>query len=232
MKLYIRRKLLLCLASWLVASSAWAASYSIQPMTITFGRTGADSQDALSSRTLAIRNTGRRPLYLSLELEKRINPGQENERRITMADTSPEDFGLLLNNTKLIVPPGQERSVLVEALVNPETLEQEAVYSITTTPMESSKFVSESKNDMGGGIAMLLQYGIHVFVSPKNLDDSVSFNQQGNRVVSDQYRQQLQFSQCGLPLSPGAGPQPGQQGMGAWRAGYDHGQAQVRKGRG
>ena len=166
-----------------MVSSAWAASYSLQPMTMTFGRSSEESQDTLSSKTLSIKNTGQRPLYLSLTLEKRINPGQENESRITMADTSPEDFGLLLNNTKLIVPPGQERSVLVESLVNPASLKQEAVYSITTTPMESSKFVSESKTDMGGGIAMLLQYAIHVFVSPKNLNDSVSFKQQGNRVV-------------------------------------------------
>jgi len=174
--------LLVFFASLLLSGSVLAASYRVSPLTINFGQEEPGYAGPDNSRTLTIKNEDARPLYLSLDVKKVINPGRKDEAFVSQSDMDPKKFGLVLNNTKLIIPPGQERTLVVMSLMDSAQLDQDATYRIVTTPMQSSRFLSEATEGVASGVAMVLQYGIHVFVPPENPDDSVRFAQNGSRV--------------------------------------------------
>ena len=167
-----------------LAGKAFAAAYEIKPLLLLFdGKPSANNSDTANARTIEIKNNSDKTLYLSLSTEKIINAGLESEKSESHTKSDPKEFGIILNNDKLIIPPGQQRSVVAMSLNNPEKLHTDAVYRIVTTPMESAQFQSPKGDTISGGVNFVLKYSISAFVMPQKKTSNVSIKQSGRHLT-------------------------------------------------
>ena len=167
-----------------LAGKAFAAAYEIKPLLLMFdGNPSANNSDTANARTIDIKNNSDKTLYLSISTEKIINAGLKGEKSESHLQSDPKEFGIILNNDKLIIPPQQQRSVVAMSLKNPENLHTDAVYRIVTTPMESAQFQSPKGDKISGGVNFVLKYSISAFVMPQNKTSDVSIKQSGSHLT-------------------------------------------------
>ena len=164
----------------LLISMVKASAYEIKPMALLYGSHG--KKKSSNTQTLTITNKDNHTLYLALSLQKVMCAGYKNQTTQTQLQANPEEFGLVINNDKLIIPPHQQRSVTVFSLNKPETLKADIIYNIITTPMESSKFVSPKDNYVHGGVNFVLKYLVNVLVTPDDKKNEMQFKQIKNTV--------------------------------------------------
>lgn len=111
--------------------------------------------------------------YVTTEPREILNPGTPNESRKRNPD--PEQLGLLVSPSQLILEPGQRRLLRIAAIA--PASDREHVYRVTVRP------VVEGLSAPSSGLKVLIGYDVLVLVRPKNPAPHVSGARQGNQLI-------------------------------------------------
>lgn len=138
---------------------AWPASahLSIDKLWVEFEEGDRERND------LIIRNDSEDRYYVSIAVSEVLQPGTENETRVTEAD--PERLGLLVTPNKLVLEPGAIRSIRLVSLNS--GLTSDRVYRVLISPQVGAiKTASGVDEARGIAIKMLAAYDVLVVDRP------------------------------------------------------------------
>ena len=110
--------------------------------------------------------------YVSVEPREMIEPGTVRERSAAPAD--PEKLGLLVSPRRMILEPGQRRSLRIASLG--PALPTERVYRVTVKPV-----VGEISGETG--LKLLVGYDLLVLVRPGAIQSSVDADRRDGKLV-------------------------------------------------
>ena len=104
-----------------------------------------------------VKNLGDAPLYLSISLQKVMNPGESPEiKQPLSALTHP---GMLANPDKLTLGPGQSRAISLKSLVEPEV---ETLYRLYIVPVRSMQVEEAPEDKITAPMSVSIGYGVLV----------------------------------------------------------------------
>ena len=126
-----------------------------------------------SHQDVVVQNPDKEPLYLATSVVKVVNPGAEDEKRITITD--PDKMELLVSPQKVIIPSGGRKTIRMVSLTVPK--KKEAVYRVNFTPVVGK--VKATKT----AVKILIGYQALVFVRPENSFFQVTSRRQGNNMI-------------------------------------------------
>ena len=107
--------------------------------------------------SVSVKNLGDAPLYLSISLQKVMNPGESPEiKQPLSALTHP---GILANPDKLTLGPGQSRAVSLKSLVEPEA---ETLYRLYIVPVRSMQVEQAPEDKITAPMSVAIGYGVLV----------------------------------------------------------------------
>lgn len=138
---------------------AWPASahLSIDKLWVEFEEGDQERND------LIIRNDSEDRYYISIAVSEVLQPGTENETRLTEVD--PEKLGLLVTPNKLVLEPGAIRSIRLVSLNS--GLTSDRIYRVLISPqvgaIKAQRDVDEAR---GIAIKMLAAYDVLVVDRP------------------------------------------------------------------
>lgn len=138
---------------------AWPASahLSIDKLWVEFEEGDRERND------LIIRNDSEDRYYVSIAVSEVLQPGTENETRVTEVD--PERLGLLVTPNKLVLEPGAIRSIRLVSLNS--GLTSDRVYRVLISPQVGAiKAASGVDEARGIAIKMLAAYDVLVVDRP------------------------------------------------------------------
>lgn len=102
-----------------------------------------------------VRNVGDESLYLSITLQKVINPGIEPEEKLAMSQIDHPT--LLASPDKLTLGPGQSRSISLKSLVEPSV---EALYRLYIVPVRAMQVENAPKDKITAPMSVSVGYGV------------------------------------------------------------------------
>ncbi|MFJ2362206.1 hypothetical protein ACIPIN_00545 [Pseudomonas sp. NPDC087697] len=106
---------------------------------------------------VTVRNMGDAPLYLSISLQKVMNPGLVPETKVPLGEL--EHPGMLASPERLTLGPGQSRKVSLKSLFEPV---EEELYRLYIVPVRSLK-VDDAPNDkISAPMSVSIGYGVLV----------------------------------------------------------------------
>jgi P pilus assembly chaperone PapD len=126
-------------------------------------------QDSQASADVEIRNTGPERAYVTVEPREIIGAGTSAESRRKAPD--PEQLGLLASPQRMILEPGQRRTIRIAAIGEPS--KRERVYRVTVKPVVGELSSRRS------GLKLLVGYDLLVLVRPARLEPRVSGTRSG-----------------------------------------------------
>lgn len=138
---------------------AWPASahLSIDKLWVEFEEGDRERND------LIIRNDSEDRYYVSIAVSEVLQPGTENETRVTEAD--PERLGLLVTPNKLVLEPGAIRSIRLVSLNS--GLTSDRVYRVLISPQVGAIKTAGGVDEARGiAIKMLAAYDVLVVDRP------------------------------------------------------------------
>ena len=104
-----------------------------------------------------VKNLGDEPLYLSISLQKVMNPGISPEiKQPLSALTHP---GMLASPDKLTLGPGQSRAINLKSLVEPEA---ETLYRLYIVPVRSMQVEQAPEDKITAPMSVAIGYGVLV----------------------------------------------------------------------
>lgn len=107
--------------------------------------------------TVNVKNLGDAPLYLSISLQKVMNPGESPEiKQPISALTHP---GMLASPDKLTLGPGQSRPISLKSLVEPEA---ETLYRLYIVPVRSMQVEEAPVDKITAPMSVAIGYGVLV----------------------------------------------------------------------
>ena len=107
--------------------------------------------------TVNVKNRGDAPLYLSISLQKVMNPGVSPEiKQPLSALTHP---GILASPDKLTLGPGQSRAISLKSLVEPEA---ETLYRLYIVPVRSMAVEGAPEDKITAPMSVSIGYGVLV----------------------------------------------------------------------
>lgn len=102
-----------------------------------------------------VKNLGDAPLYLSISLQKVMNPGISPEiKQPLSALTHP---GMLASPDKLTLGPGQSRAISLKSLVEPEA---ETLYRLYIVPVRSMQVEQAPEDKITAPMSVSIGYGV------------------------------------------------------------------------
>ena len=105
--------------------------------------------------TVNVKNLGDAPLYLSISLQKVINPGETPEKKQPLsALPNPE---MLASPDKLTLGPGQSRAISLKSLTEPEA---ESLYRLYIIPIRSMKVKDAPLDQITAPMSVAIGYGV------------------------------------------------------------------------
>lgn len=105
--------------------------------------------------TVNVKNLGDAPLYLSISLQKVMNPGESPEKKQPIsALTHP---GMLASPDKLTLGPGQSRTISLKSLVEPEA---ETLYRLYIVPVRSMQVEEAPEDKITAPMSVAIGYGV------------------------------------------------------------------------
>ena len=142
---------------------AQAALITASPLELNLSNDGPGYAD------VTVYNTGDKKAYVQLEVQRVLNPGKKNEKKILADHKHPINFGLVASPLKMVIPVNQSRKVRVLPLAT--GLKQERVYILNITPVEGElKMIGGSAKDgksIQAGVKITVGYGVRVVLRPK-----------------------------------------------------------------
>jgi len=106
---------------------------------------------------VTVRNMGDAPLYLSISLQKIMNPGVTPEKKVDLGQL--DNPGMLASPDKLTLGPGQSRQIELKSLMEPA---QEEVYRLYVVPIRSLKVEDAPKDKITAPMSVAIGYGVLV----------------------------------------------------------------------
>lgn len=140
----------------------------LAPITATYGqlvaipvRTTVEALD--QHRTVQVYNSGDKPLYLDISLQRVDNPGVSPEKKTPISEiTQPE---IIFNPSRITLGPKQKRDIKLLPLKSPQ---QETLYRLYINPVVETKVVGESKdkNKIHAPMTISIGYGVLIHHVP------------------------------------------------------------------
>ncbi|HDR9482187.1 TPA: pilus assembly protein [Burkholderia aenigmatica] len=110
---------------------------------------------------VTVKNAGDAPLYLSIFLQKVMNPGIRPEKKVDLGEL--DHPGVLASPDKVTLGPNQTREITLTSLAEPES---EAVYRLYVVPVRSLKVVDAPKDKITAPMSVSIGYGVLVHHMP------------------------------------------------------------------
>lgn len=115
-----------------------------------------------SPHTVTVKNTGDEAMYLKVELQKVLNPGDKNEKKVIVSSLpSP---GLIAFPAKLALGPNQSKKLTINPLYSPE---KEEVYRLYILPVRNYQVVEETSDKINAPVVFALGYGALIPHTPE-----------------------------------------------------------------
>ena len=152
--------LLLAAVAWNVEANAQLA---IDKLWIDFETTEATRGDLL------VANESSDRYYINVDVFEIVNPGTEKEERRTFTD--PSELGLLVTPNRMILEPGQSRSLRIIRL--DEGRSQERIYRIRVEPKVGELSVSGVQEERAMLIKLLAAYEVLVTSRPSGARNEI-----------------------------------------------------------
>ncbi|PFH19507.1 pilus assembly protein [Burkholderia sp. JKS000303] len=112
---------------------------------------------ATHDEKVTVRNMGDAPLYLSITLQKVMNPGMTPEKKVDLGQL--DNPGMLASPDKLTLGPGQSRQIELKSLTEPA---QEELYRLYVVPIRSLKVEDAPKDKITAPMSVAIGYGVLV----------------------------------------------------------------------
>lgn len=104
-----------------------------------------------------LKNMGDAPLYLSVSLQKVMNPGMTPEKKVDLGQL--DNPGLIASPDKLTLGPGQSRQIDVKSLMEPA---HEELYRLYVVPVRSLKVDDAPQDKITAPMSVAIGYGVLV----------------------------------------------------------------------
>jgi P pilus assembly chaperone PapD len=129
--------------------------------------------DAPARDDIEVWNNGTERLYVMVEPNEVIAPGQAGEHRI--ADPDPAKLGLLVTPQRLILEPGERRLVRIAAIVPRGT--QDRIYRVTIKPVVGDVSAAQT------ALKVMVGYDALVIYRPAAPTGTVTATRAGKSIV-------------------------------------------------
>lgn len=106
---------------------------------------------------VTVKNMGDAPLYLSISLQKVMNPGQVPETKVDLGQL--ERPGVLASPERLTLGPGQTHKISLKSLFEPV---EEGLYRLYIVPVRSLKVDDAPKDKITAPMSVAIGYGVLV----------------------------------------------------------------------
>ncbi|HDR9835020.1 TPA: pilus assembly protein [Burkholderia multivorans] len=113
---------------------------------------------------VTVKNMGDEPMYLSISVQKVMNPGITPEQKVDLGDL--ERPGLIASPDKLTLGPNQSRQITLQSLTE---VPQEELYRLYIIPVKSLKVDEAPKDKITAPLSVSIGYGVLVRHLPKPL---------------------------------------------------------------
>jgi len=120
---------------------------------------------------VTVRNVGDAPLYLSITLQKVMNPGQQPEEKVPLSQL--EHPGVLANTDKLTLGPGQSRSISLKSLRVPVS---EEMYRLYIVPVKAMHVDDAPKDKISVPMSIAIAYGVLIQHMPPLANQRASWS--------------------------------------------------------
>jgi hypothetical protein len=153
---------------------AWGgASISVQPLNLMFS-----PADQENYQSVKIKNLSDETAYVAVDATRLADPGH-SDTRLSYLGEDPGKFGLLVSDTRLIIPPYQQRVITVTNLLQNNPVD--AVYALSISPVNPALLgvdVTGEKNTktVATGVQIIVGYQVNVFVKPVNPSNPVKLS--------------------------------------------------------
>ncbi|QVN20271.1 pilus assembly protein [Burkholderia pyrrocinia] len=108
-------------------------------------------------QNVTVKNMGDAPLYLSISVQKVMNPGKTPEEKQNLGDL--QHPGMLASPDKLTLGPNQTRAITLKSLAEPEN---EALYRLYIVPVRSLKVDDAPQDKITAPMSVSVGYGVLV----------------------------------------------------------------------
>lgn len=122
---------------------------------------------------IEVSNQGEETLFITIAPSEIVNPGTENQNRVSSPD--PRKMGLLATPNRMILKPGERRLVRVASLGRPSGGDR--IYRLTVKPV-----VGEVKSEETA-LKLLIGYDVLIMVRPANPQADLHATRDGRRIA-------------------------------------------------
>ena len=168
-----------------IPASYASATVSIAPFNLFIH---SAQSDANKPQLVKITNTTDQTAYVMIKVSRLVHAGFKDQKEIPYLSESPEKFGLIVSNDKMILPPYQMRQLRIQSLL--KNLKEDAIYKILVYTVSPEKFdvpgAKKAKDikTIHAGINIKVRYAIFVYVMPANPNHyDLSYSYQGGKFV-------------------------------------------------
>ncbi|AHM76252.1 fimbria/pilus periplasmic chaperone [Yersinia hibernica] len=139
----------------------------LAPVTTAYGQLMAiptrTTVEAMSQhRTIQVYNSGDKPLYLNIALQRVENPGMNPEKKTPISDISQPE--IIFNPSRITLGPKQKRDIKLLPLKPPE---QETLYRLYIDPVVNIKAVGNGdKSKIHAPMTISIGYGVLIHHVP------------------------------------------------------------------
>lgn len=148
---------------------------------LTLDRLWVDFNNSKELRAdIALRNESSDTYYITITPSEILNAGTDKETRAS--NTDPDKLGLLVTPNRLVVKPGEGRSIRIVSLN--QDLKADRIYRVKITPQVGS--IEDEKvdpNSHGMAIKLLSAYDVLVTVRPNSPDARLAVNRTATELV-------------------------------------------------
>ncbi|WP_145580139.1 fimbria/pilus periplasmic chaperone [Yersinia vastinensis] len=139
----------------------------LAPITTAYGQLMAiptrTTVEAMNQhRTVQVYNSGDKPLYLNISLQRVENPGMNPEKKTPISDISQPE--MIFNPGRITLGPKQKRDIKLLPLKSPE---QETLYRLYIDPVVDIKAVGDGdKSKIHAPMTISIGYGVLIHHIP------------------------------------------------------------------
>ncbi|AJJ09364.1 hypothetical protein CH64_2829 [Yersinia rohdei] len=114
-------------------------------------------------RTIQVYNSGNKPLYLNISLQRVDNPGVSPEKKTLISDIAQPE--MIFNPNKITLGPKQKRDIKLLPLKSPQ---QETLYRLYIDPIVNIKAVGDGdKSKIHAPMTISIGYGVLIHHVPQ-----------------------------------------------------------------
>lgn len=133
-----------------------------------------DFNDGKTRRTdIEVTNGGKTPIYVSVKPAEIVRPGRKDQKRREHRD--PKKMGMLVSPTRLVLEPGQSKTVRLSLLERPR--DRDRIYRVKVAPAAGRTVAMKT------GLRVLVGYDVLVIARPDNAKPAITGERNGRRLT-------------------------------------------------